>query len=42
MIPTNFMKIGCRFAENIFFLKIQDGGQDGGHVIKRMFHSNSS
>ena len=31
MFCTNFKKIGWSFAES----KIQDGGQDGGHVDKR-------
>ena len=36
MFSTNFTKICCIFAQNNFFLKIQDGGQDGGHVVKRV------
>ena len=36
MLSTVFKKIGCNFAENIIFLKIQDGGQDGRHVAKRL------
>ena len=35
MFSTNFKKVFCSFEQNNFFLKIQDGGQDGGHVVKR-------
>ena len=34
MFSTNFKKIGCSFAENIFYEKIQDGGQNCRHVVK--------
>ena len=35
MFSTNFIKICCSFAQNQIFEKIQDGGQDGGHLAKR-------
>ena len=34
MFSTNFSKMCCSFASK-FFLEIQDGGQDGGHVVKQ-------
>ena len=34
MFSTNSSKICCSFAKNKIFEKIQDGGQDGGHVVK--------
>ena len=36
MFSTNFKKIGCSFAKIEFLKKIQDGDQDGGHVVKWM------
>ena len=32
LIPVKFAAVLCK----IIFLKIQDGGQDGGHVVKRL------
>ena len=34
MFSTNSSKICCSFAKKKFFEKIQDGGQNGGHVVK--------
>ena len=34
MFSTNSSKIYCSFAKINFLKKIQDGGQDGGHVVK--------
>ena len=34
MFSTNSSKICCSFAKNRIFDKIQDGGQDGGNVVK--------
>ena len=34
MFSTNSSKICCSFAKNEIFLKIQDGGQNGGHIVK--------
>ena len=36
MFSTNFSKTFCSFEQNKLILKIQDGGQDGGHVVKRL------
>ena len=35
MFSTNFSNICCSFAQNNV-LKNQDGGQDGGHVVKQL------
>ena len=38
-VNTCFLLISVKFAAvllKITFLKIQDGGQDGGHVVKRL------
>ena len=37
MFSTNSSKICCSFAKNkIFEISKIDGGQDGGHVVKRL------
>ena len=35
MFSTNFSNICCIFGQNIS-KRIQDGGQDGGFVVKRL------